>query len=369
MSELPPVLSLGVAAPGHAALFELDDRAPNPGEVRVETLYSGLSAGTELTFFKGTNPYLHARWDAELGLFREGEPSRTFPVEVMGYMEVAWVVDSTVPSVRAGDLLGMNYGHKTLHTTRLDAGAAVPLPADIDPLLGIYAAQMGPICANGLLHAAAETARGRVRELGDGVRGRRVLVTGGGVVGLLTGLFCRMHGADAVAVADTSALRLAAAEGLGLTPVDEREIPAWHYCKRDWSDGSDRGADVVFQCRGQAATLHTALRSLRAQGVVIDLAFYQGGADALRLGEEFHHNGLTIRCAQIGRVPRGLAGDWDRRRLADETIALVRDAGEAIREHVITDVVDLDDGPALIGQLARREREVVQAVFRMEAAP
>ena len=26
----------------------------------------------------------------------------------------------------------------------------------------------------------------------------------------------------------------------------------------------------------------------------------------LRLGEEFHHNGLSIRCAQIGRVPRGL---------------------------------------------------------------
>ncbi len=91
-------------------------------------------------------------------------------------------------------------------------------------------------------------------------------------------------------------------------------------------------------------------------------------ADALRLGEEFHHNGLTIRCAQIGRVPRGLASAWNRRRLADETIGLVRDTAEAIREHMITDVVDLDDGPALIGQLARGEREVVQAVFRMEAA-
>ena len=55
-----------------------------------------------------------------------------------------------------------------------------------------------------------------------------------------------------------------------------------------------------------------ALRSLRPQGTVVDLAFYQGGADAVRLGEEFHHNGLAIRCAQIGRVPRGQAHLWDR---------------------------------------------------------
>ena len=67
----------------------------------------------------------------------------------------------------------------------------------------------------------------------------------------------------------------------------------------------DRGADVVFQCRGQASALATALRILRPQGTVIDLAFYPGGCDEVRLGEEFHHNGLSVRCAQIGRVPRG----------------------------------------------------------------
>ena len=53
---------------------------------------------------------------------------------------------------------------------------------------------------------------------------------------------------------------------------------------------------------------------------MVDLAFYQGGAPDLALGEEFHHNGLTIRCAQIGRVPRGTAHLWDRRRLAAETV-------------------------------------------------
>ena len=38
-------------------------------------MYTGLSAGTELTFMKGTNPYLHSRWDECQGVFIPGEPS------------------------------------------------------------------------------------------------------------------------------------------------------------------------------------------------------------------------------------------------------------------------------------------------------
>jgi len=31
--------------------------------VRLRTLYSGISAGAELTAYRGSNPYLHKRWD------------------------------------------------------------------------------------------------------------------------------------------------------------------------------------------------------------------------------------------------------------------------------------------------------------------
>ena len=131
---------------------------------------------------------------------------------------------------------------------------------------------------------------------------------------------------------------------------------------------ADCGADVVFQCRGRTAALAGALRSLRPQGTVVDLAFYQGGAPDLALGEEFHHNGLTIRCAQIGRVPRGMAHLWDRRRLAAETVELLRASGPPMREHLVTDLVPLDDAPALLADLANRRRHVLQAVFACPAA-
>ena len=120
---------------------------------------------------------------------------------------------------------------------------------------------------------------------------------------------------------------------------------------------------MVFQCRGQAAALHLALRLARPQATVIDLAFYQGGAAELRLGAEFHHNGLAVRCAQIGRVPRGLAHTWDRERLSAETIDLLRADGTAIRKHLVTAVVPFTDAPDLFADLAARRRHELQAVL------
>jgi threonine dehydrogenase-like Zn-dependent dehydrogenase len=241
----------------------------------------------------------------------------------------------------------------------------VPLPAGLDPILGIYVAHMGPICANGLLHAAADLRGADVRSLADGVAGRRVAVVGAGVVGLLTGMFARAGGAESVVVLDPSAPRRAVAGRLGLEAIDPDTTDAAVALKTAWPHGpGDRGADVVFQCRGQASALALALRLLRPQGTVIDLAFYPGGADAVRLGEEFHHNGLSIRCAQIGRVPRGLAPTWDRERLSAETIALLRRDGPAIAAHLITDVVPFDEAPPLLHDLAAGRRSVVQAVLR-----
>ena len=70
-----------------------------------------------------------------------------------------------------------------------------------------------------------------------------------------------------------------------------------------------------------------------------------------------------MRTAQIGRVPRGTAHLWDRERLSAETVALLQVHGDAVRKHVITDVVPLTEGPALLADLAARRRHVIQAVL------
>jgi threonine dehydrogenase-like Zn-dependent dehydrogenase len=349
--------------PGRVTVVEEQSRPVPPGGFRVRTLFSGISAGTELAFVKGTHPALHAGWDPVLGLFG-GAPADPYPVTRLGYMEVGRVAETRSPVVAEGSVVAMAYGHRTGYVGHPLDDRVVMLPDDLDPLLGIYVAHMGPICANGLLHAAADLRGPDVRTLSDGVRGRRVVVTGAGVVGLLTALFAREHGAAGVVVLDPTPQRRAVAAALGLDVLDpEADDPAV-VLKTAWRHtAEDRGADVVFQCRGQAAALHLALRVLRPQGTVVDLAFYQGGADAVRLGEEFHHNALGLRCAQIGRVPRGLAATWDRERLSAATVDLLRTHGAAVRDHVISAVLPFDEAPALFADLAARRRHELQAVL------
>ncbi|MDR7277364.1 zinc-dependent alcohol dehydrogenase [Catenuloplanes atrovinosus] len=352
--------NLIVSKPGH---LEIVEEEVTPGPFRVRTLFSGVSAGTELSFVKNTNPALHHGFDTDLGLFG-GPADDAFPVTRLGYMEVGVVTESDTPAVTTGTTVAMTYGHRTGWTGDPLRDRIVPLPADLDPMLGIYAAHMGPICANGLLHAAAARFGPAVRGLDDGVAGLRVAVTGAGVVGLLTALFARAHGAASVIVLDPSPERRAIAESLGLETLDTEGADPAVTLKTRWRHWpGDRGADVVFQCRGQASALQLALRLLRPQGTVIDLAFYQGGADAVRLGEEFHHNGLSLVCAQIGRVPRALAGSWDRERLSAATVDLLRRDGDAIRRHLITAVVPFDEAPALLDDLAARRRHEVQSVL------
>lgn len=365
--EWRKIRSIGIEREGQVYFFEYDEGPPGEGQFRVDTVYTGLSAGTELTFYKGTNPYLHTRYDENMGIFYPGGHTFTYPLPFLGYMEVGRVVQSRTPGVQEGQLLGMNYGHKSGHTAHPAHDVYLPLPENLDPVLGIYVHQMGPICANGLLHAAHDLVGANVQQLGDGVRGRHILVIGAGVIGLLTALFAKLHGAISIAIADRNGRRLDAARALGITAIDENQIEAWRYCKENWHHvGSDRGADFVFQCRATGDSLANALRSLRPQGTVIDLAFYQGGMPEIRLGEEFHHNGLSLRCAQINRVPRGLSFTWTRRRLMDETMTLLQEYGSLIRQHVITDIVPYDDAPQLFSDLSARKRDIIQAVFALQ---
>jgi len=355
--------ALAVTAPGEMEVRPVEDRELGPGMVRLDTEWSGVSMGTEQTWFRGTNPALESSLDPELGLFVTGSPSQRYPVVAFGYMQVGCVVATRCRWLAEGSRVAMTYGHRLGHTADPLTERMVLIPKDLPARLGVLVAHLGPICANGLLHAAAD-ATPAVGGLGDGVRGRVVVVTGAGFIGLVVAVWCRALGAAEVVVIDSSPERLAAAARLGATPLDHTDGDAATVVKERFAHRrGDRGADVVFQCRGRGSALHTALRCLRPQGTVIDLAFYDGPGDDLRLGEEFHHNGLVLRCAQIARVPRGLDPAWDRERLSRETLDLLAEHGPLIGEVVLTDDVAFADAPALFAEVRDRRRHVIGAVL------
>ncbi|SDX91267.1 Threonine dehydrogenase [Modestobacter sp. DSM 44400] len=362
------VRTIGVVAPGRPAMLDDVEPAPGPGQAWVSTEWTGISAGTEVALVRGTDPQHRLCWDPDLRSFSSHGPPAGYPIRGLGYMEVGRVTESRTKTLSEGSLVAMAFGHRTGRCVDPAATVAFPVPEDMDPLLGIYLAQMGPICVNGLLHAAADVA-GPEAAVDAGVRDRHVLVTGAGVIGLLTALLAVHHGAAAVVVAEPSPERRAVAEALGLSAVDDSDGQAWLAVKQLWRHGpGDRGADVVFQCRGHDISLATALKALRPQGTVVDLGFYQGGAPSVRLGEEFHHNGLAIVCAQISRVPRGMAVAWTRTALATVTLDLLRARGGDIRRHLVTDVVSFDNGPEFLADLATRRRGGLQAVLQVTPA-
>lgn len=357
--------NLVITGPGRIELREEELPPVPPGGLLLRTLATGLSAGTELTFLKGDNPALTETHDPELGLFLPSSDTTPYPVTRLGYMEVARIVESRSDAFTVGDVVATTYGHATGHVSDPVHEHVVRLPADLNPLLGVYVAHLGPICANGLLHSAADAAGPLTNHLGDGVTDRRVVVIGAGLIGLVTAMFAHELGAEEVVVLEEDPRRRATAEALGFEAL-HRDDPA-QVLKTRWRHGPrDHGADVVFQCRGRTRALATALRVVRPQGSVIDMAFYTETADAVSLGREFHHNGLTLRSAQIGRTPRGTASSWDRHRLSAETIRLLRSRGRDIRQHLITDVRPLDEAPQLLREVAERRRHVLSAVFTVE---
>jgi threonine dehydrogenase-like Zn-dependent dehydrogenase len=357
------VASVGFRCPHQVELFEYDEGELPEGQFRVKTLFAGISAGTELTHFAGTNPYMNARWDDDMKLFMSDGHS-DYPMMFTGYMQVGRVAASRCDSVEEGQVVGMTYGHKCGHTADPLREVFVPLPEEMDPILGIYVAQMGPICANGILHSDEEELGAAVPSLGAGLRDRNVIVMGTGIIGMLTGMMALDAGAREVAIVGRNPHRLAIAERLGMIPVNNRETDPGDWAKRHWkTDWLDRGADVAFQCSGSDELLHQAMRSLRPQCTVVDLGFYQGGSPGLSLGHEFHHNGLRHICAQIFRVPRRLRCSWDRGRLALETVRFLQRHGDDVRRHLITDILPFSQAQRAYELLAGPSPRAMQVVL------
>jgi threonine dehydrogenase-like Zn-dependent dehydrogenase len=220
-----------------------------------------------------------------------------------------------------------------------------------DALSGTFA-RVGSIALNAVL--AAEV------RLGD-----QVAVFGQGVIGLLATRLATLAGADVIAV-DTLPRRLEVARAMGAVEVVRADIeggagPA----VRGWTP---RGVDSAIELSGSDRALHEAVRSVVVEGTVVASGFYQGGADHLRLGEEFHHNRVRIVASQISGTPVALGPRWDQPRLVRTFMEQVR-RGRVDVGSLVTDVVDAADVAAVFARLDAGDPEILQAVLRFAGAP
>ena len=311
-----------VTGPGRGEMRNVPIATPKNGEVRVRTLFSGVSRGTECLVFAGRVP--PSQFTAMRAPFQAGD----FPAPVKyGYASVG-VIEV---GVGAGQTVFCLYPHQDRYT--VPAGAALPLPDGLPPRRAILAANM-ETALNGLWDAEPEP-------------GARVAVIGAGTVGCLVAYLVARYHDGPVELIDIDPAKAAIAKALGVA-----------FAAPEAAAGE---CEVVFHTSGNPAGLVTALGLAAFEGTIVEMSWYGDAPVSLPLGEAFHSRRLTIKSSQVGAVAPLRRAAWSHARRLGEALVLLRDdaldgliTGECAFEALPETMARLTDAPA--GVLCQRVR-------------
>jgi threonine dehydrogenase-like Zn-dependent dehydrogenase len=295
-------------APGRAEIRGEPLAEPGPGEIRVRTLYSAVSRGTERLVAAGRVP------ESESERMRSPFMGGAFPFPVKyGYATVGRVESG--PARLQGRLVFALHPHQTAFN--LPAGAATPLPEGLPARRAVLAANM-ETALNALWDAAPGPAD-------------RIAVVGAGVVGALAAFLCaRLPGAH-VALVDIDPSRAALAAALGITYARPDDAP--------------RDCDLVIHASGAAAGLGAALRLAGEEATVLEMSWHGAGEVAIPLGEAFHSRRLKLISSQVGAVAPSHRARWTHRRRLAAALDLL---GDPRLDALIAPAVAFHDLPRLM---------------------
>ena len=269
--------------------------APGPGHVRIQSLFSGISHGSELMVYRGevpSNLSLDATLPSLNGTF-------SFPVKY-GYANVGRVVDvgRDVSGLAEDDLVFAFNPHETLYT--VPETVVIKLPETIDPRLGIFVANV-ETALNVLLDAMPRL-------------GERIVVMGQGVVGLLITQLARKAGASLIITSDLHEnrrrLSLAAGADFALDPSGVAD--------RVFALTGGVGADVVIEASGEPRALDDGITIAAQEARVVVASWYGAKRAELALGSDFHRKRLVLKSSQVSSLDPSLSPRWNisrRRRL------------------------------------------------------
>jgi 2-desacetyl-2-hydroxyethyl bacteriochlorophyllide A dehydrogenase len=249
------------------SVVEHDEQPPGPGEVRIGVAYTGI-CGTDLHIRHGAmDARVHrpavighemAGRVAEIGEgvsgWAIGDPVTVVPLESCG----------TCPACQAGhrhichnlNFVGIDSPGSLQSSWTVPAHLLARLPAGLS-------------LRTGALVEPVAVAAHDVRRAGH-VAGQKVVVVGGGPIGLLVARVAATDGAD-VRLVELDRRRRETANRLGLTAVDPATTDVGALVD-DWTSGA--GAAVAFEVSGSPAGVATATRVLAVRGRLVMVAIH-----------------------------------------------------------------------------------------------
>lgn len=255
--------------------------------VLVETLFSGISRGTEKLVFEGRVPI--GEQTRMRALAQEGDFS--FPVK-FGYCAVGKVLE--------GELSGREVFalHPHQDKFRMSENMLNLLPDGLPAERAILAANM-------------ETALNILWDSGASA-GDRIAVIGVGVVGALIGnLAAQMPGSD-VTLIDLNPARADLAKKLG--------------CKFATPDSAPRECDVVINTSASEAGVSLALEIAGQEATIVEASWFGSGLVSIPLGGAFHSRRLRLVSSQVGSIPSHRVPRWNHRRRMSMALDLLQDS-------------------------------------------
>jgi 2-desacetyl-2-hydroxyethyl bacteriochlorophyllide A dehydrogenase len=309
---------------------------PGPGKVRIRTIASAISHGTEMLVYRGEVP---TDLPLDLPTFA-GDFS--FPIKY-GYATVGRVLDAGagVEHLSPDDLVFVHHPHQDVFV--VPAELPVRLLDAIDSTSGLFFANL-------------ETALNVVHDAPIRL-GETVLVFGQGVVGLLVTRLLKLAGADQVLAVEPFRKRRGLALEVGADEVFE---PAEDLHERLLEANAGRGADVAIEVSGSGAALQTAVDAVASEGTVVVASWYGTKPVALSLGGHFHRGRIRLRSSQVGRMDPELGPRWDRDRRTETVLGLL----PRLRlEELVSHRVPFEEAPGAYQLVDETPDETVQVVL------
>ncbi|MBC53718.1 MAG: oxidoreductase [Gammaproteobacteria bacterium] len=329
---------LWFTAPQQVEVRPVSLPSPGAGQVRVKTLCSAISAGSEMLVYRGQLPDKMAL-DANLASLQS--PS-TYPLQY-GYACVGEVIDAGEDVDAAW--LGQRVFSFQPHASHFLANAdqLMPVPDDIDTESAVFLPNM-------------ETAVNLVQD-GAPMLGEQVAVLGQGVLGLLlTGVLAGhplagLHTLDTLAGRRQQSLTLGASASFD-PGADLAELQAGAL--------AGAGADLVYEVSGVPDALNLAISLTGYDSRLVIGSWYGNKSAAIALGGNAHRNRLQIKTSQVSTLASGLTGRWNKARRFATAWQMIR----RLQPHrLISHRQSLENAPALYQLLHEGRQDVLQAVF------
>lgn len=256
---------------------------PGCGQALVQTIVSGISAGTEMLLYRGETPQ-GLPTDATIAAL-SGELRYPLPYGYAAVGRVTGLGDGVDPGWR-GRLVLAFQPHVSHFVAR---------PDELMPVPGGISAETATLLPN------LETAISLVMD-GRPVVGERVAVIGQGVVGLLTTwLLAQFPLADLVTL-DRYSQRREVSHALGARRM------------LDPDESLPTDFDLVYELSGQPAALNQAIALTGYAGRIIVGSWYGAKQAPLDLGGRFHRDHIHITSSQVSSLAPQWRGRWDKAR-------------------------------------------------------